>query len=151
MKKSHWPKANSVVKLKPHFSSLWKTFLSVAEHNHNNVIICLSFRWPGIQEGTQWGGPNSRFLLEPSPVVVTAGTEGSGSAFSVFMLFQESLCGLVGVSKQLGRLRIVTLSTGQVRTLAYLLSENQMERTHILPQALGIPQHHFFHVCWNSC
>ena len=62
--------------------------------------------------------PNSSFLLEPSPVVVTAGTEGSGSDFSVFMLFQEPLCGLVGVSKQLGRLRVVTLSTEQVRTLA---------------------------------
>lgn len=48
-------------------------------------------------------------------MVVTAGTEVGGSDFSVFMLFQVSLCGLVGVSKQLGRLKIVTR---QVRTLA---------------------------------
>lgn len=51
-------------------------------------------------------------------MVVTTGTEGGGSDFFVFMLLQASLCGLIGVFKQFGRLRIVTLYTRQVRTLA---------------------------------
>lgn len=37
---------------------------------------------------------------------------GDGPDFSVFMLFQAFPCGPVGVSKQVGELRIATLCTG---------------------------------------
>lgn len=60
-------------------------------------------------------------------MVVTADTAGNRPYFSVFMLFQASLYGLVGVSKQLGGLRIVTLCTRQGTTLAQLQPENQLK------------------------